>query len=33
MLELRMQKDNYNLSAIAKGLNKEYFKNEELLLY
>ena len=33
MIELRMQKDNYNISVIAKGLNKEYFNSEELLLY
>lgn len=28
-----MQKDNYNLSTIAQNLNKDYFNNEELLLY
>jgi len=33
MIELRMQKDNYNISMIAKNLNKEYFNTEELLLY
>lgn len=33
MVELKMQKDNYCISAVAQSLNKEYFNNEELLLY
>lgn len=33
MFEIRMQTENYNVAAMARGINKDYFNDSELLLY